>query len=90
MKALFVFVAVLASLSLASAYSIDGRWKLTLDDSYSAITDATDVTFDFEKVIKNGQITNQLIVFACDAVIFNYIITDNQVNFVYDGILPRP
>ena len=52
-------------IGMSMCYSVDGLWRLEVDDSYTQISSDHEIAFDFHKEIEDGKIVNYLTVYTC-------------------------
>ena len=83
----FIIGVILFSV-MANQYSLEGAWKLTVDETYTELSPQSEVIFNFHKDIEEGKIVNRLTVYACAAIIFKYTLTDSDISFTYERTLP--
>ena len=87
MKTLLTCLLLVCLFSIGSSYTLQGAWKLTIDESYSEISPQTEVIFNFEKSVEEGQIVNRLTVYACAVATFTYTLNNENINFSYERTL---
>lgn len=73
-------------LPLVSSYSVKGKWRLEYDPSFKSISSGSTIVFDFEKIIVNQQITQQLQIYACSILTYTFSLHDQEIFLKFKNI----
>lgn len=85
-NALTTFIFLIIFLFSCSCYSIDGPWRLQIDNNFFIVNKNSSIVFNFQKSIVNGKIDYSLSILACSVLEYRYEIKNSDISFDFQKI----